>query len=198
MNKRLVVVSNRLPVAISGDEITGYSISPGTGGLVTALESIVKQTKGAWIGWPGCSSNVPFEPLLKDYSRNSDFDLIPVDITEDEIAKFYRGFSNKSIWPLFHDLLGQFSFKPDEYEVYKNVNKKYAKKIADNIRATDSIWIHDYQLMLVGRYLRDLEINGNISFFLHIPFPSIDLLRRFPRKTELTKSLLSYNQNSFR
>ena len=95
MNKRLVVVSNRLPVAISGDEISGYNINPGTGGLVTALEPIVKQTGGAWIGWPGCSSNVPFESLLSEYGRNSNFDLIPVDITEDEIAKFYRGFSNK-------------------------------------------------------------------------------------------------------
>jgi len=197
MNKRLAVVSNRLPVAISGDEITGYNINPGTGGLVTALEPIVKQTGGAWIGWPGCSSNVPFESLLSEYGRNSNFDLIPVDITEDEIAKFYRGFSNKSIWPLFHDLLGQFSFRPNEFEIYKNVNRKYAVKITEHIRSDDTIWVHDYQLMWVGNFLRKFKVKSNIGFFLHIPFPSIDLLKRFPRKSELLKALLNYDHIGF-
>lgn len=197
MNKRLVVVSNRLPVAISGDKINGYTVNPGTGGLITALEPIVKRTGGAWVGWPGCNSEVPYNSLLSDYSRNIDFDLIPVDITEEEIGKFYRGFSNKSIWPLFHDLLGQFSFKPDEFEFYKTVNEKYARKIADKIHSDDTIWIHDYQLMLVGRFLREMGAENKTNFFLHIPFPSVDLLKRFPRKSELMKALLSYDHIGF-
>lgn len=196
-NKRLVVVSNRLPVAIFGDNKAGYDVRPATGGLVTALEPTVRSSNGAWIGWPGCSSTIPFVPLIRDYSKNAGYNLVPVKITEEEIAKFYRGFSNNSIWPLFHDLLGQFSFKPDEYETYLKVNRKYAEKIASNIQPSDIIWIHDYQLIYVGRYLREFGVENRLNFFLHIPFPSLDLLRRFPRKTALMEAILDYDHIGF-
>jgi trehalose 6-phosphate synthase/phosphatase len=197
MLSRLVVVSNRLPVAISGDKISGYEVKPGTGGLVTALEPIIRQTNGTWIGWPGCSSDVPFESLLSEYSRNTDFELIPIQITEEDIDKYYRGFSNKSIWPLFHDLLGQFSFKSVEYDTYREVNKKFAEVIAKNIETDDAVWIHDFQLICAGHYLKELGVSTRLNFFLHIPFPSFDLLRRLPRKTAMMKSLLKYDHIGF-
>ena len=99
MQKRLVVVSNRLPVAIFGDKISGYQVQPGAGGLVTALEPIIRHTGGAWIGWPGCNSDVPYKPVLSDYSRKINFDMIPVALSEVEISRDYRSFSNKSISP---------------------------------------------------------------------------------------------------
>ncbi len=197
MHKRLVVVSNRLPVAIFGDKISGYEVRPGTGGLVTALKPIISLTKGTWIGWPGCSSEVPFKSLLLNYSKKEKFGLIPVKITEEEISRFYRGFSNKSIWPLFHDLLGQFSFNLEDYETYRSVNKKFAGIIAENNKVDDTIWIHDYQLIFAGHYLRELGIKSRLNFFLHIPFPSLDLLRRLPRKAAIMEALLDYDHIGF-
>ncbi len=197
MHKRLVVVSNRLPIAIFGDEIRGFEVRSGTGGLVTALKSTISQTKSAWIGWPGCGSEVPFKSLLLNYSKKANFELIPVQVTEEEILRYYRGFSNKSIWPLFHDLLGQFSFNPEDYETYRSVNKKFAGIIAENNRVDDTIWIHDYQLIFTGHYLRELGIKSRLNFFLHIPFPSFDLLRRFPRKIAMMEVLLDYDHIGF-
>ena len=197
MQKRLVVVSNRLPVAIEGDETKGYTVTPGAGGLVTALEPIIRRTNGAWIGWPGCSDDVPYQSLLKDYSAEANFDLIPIPISEKEIARFYRGFSNKSIWPLFHDLLGQFSFDPDNYEVYRQVNKRFAQYVAENTRTDDTVWIHDYQLIFTAQYLRELGLTGGLNYFLHIPFPSYDLLRRLPRKTAILRAFLEYDHIGF-
>lgn len=197
MAPRLVIVSNRLPVSISGNEVAGFKVVSGTGGLVTALEPIIRSSSGAWIGWPGCNDDVPHESLLAEYSEQSQFSLIPVSLTEDEIAKFYRGFSNKSIWPLFHDLLGQFSFDPLEYKVYHDVNRKYAERMKTSSRPGDVAWIHDYQLLFVGHYLRELGVFSYLNFFLHIPFPSIDLLRRFPHKNSLMRAMLCYDHIGF-
>jgi len=197
MENKLVVISNRLPIAISGDEEAGYKITPGTGGLVTALEPIIRRTNGAWIGWPGCSSDVPAASLLENYSREAGSDLIPVNISEKEISEYYRGFSNKTLWPLFHDLLGQFSFNPDEFETYNEVNKKFAEVVAANINSSDLIWIHDYQLIFVGKYLRSLGVTNSLNYFLHIPFPSIDMFRRLPRKTTLVEAMLEYDHIGF-
>jgi trehalose 6-phosphate synthase len=153
----------------------------------------VRRTNGAWIGWPGCSSNVPYKSLLQEFSQAAHFNLYPVEITEQEIEKFYRGFSNRAIWPLFHDLLGQFSFQPDEFETYQKVNKKFAEKIAEHLKPNDITWIHDYQLICVGRFLRELGVTNQLNYFLHIPFPSVDLLRRFPRKNHLMEAFLEYD-----
>ncbi|KAA3635106.1 MAG: trehalose-6-phosphate synthase [Calditrichaeota bacterium] len=195
--KRLVVVSNRLPVSISGDEKIGYTVEPGAGGLITALKPIIKRTKGAWLGWPGCNIDVPFDKLLQEYSNKASFSLLPVGLTEEDIAMYYRGFSNRSIWPLFHDLIGQFSFVLEEYERYKVVNRKFAETIAKNITENDNVWIHDYQLIFVGSELRDLQIKTKLNFFLHIPFPSVDLLRRLPRNQTIIKRFLAYDHIGF-
>jgi trehalose 6-phosphate synthase/phosphatase len=120
-----------------------------------------------------------------------------VDITEKEVDHYYRGFSNRSIWPLFHDLLGQFSYNLDDLAAYKSVNRKFAEKVAEFSGDNDIIWIHDYQLICVGRYLRELGIKRNLNFFLHIPFPSYDLFRRFPHNREMIEAILCYNHIGF-
>ena len=196
-NRRVIVVSNRLPIAIFKNESNEWEVRPGTGGLVTALEPIIRRTKGVWIGWPGYSEDAPSDKLLADYHDKNDFRLVPVDVTEEEIASYYRGFSNKSIWPLFHDLLGQFSYSLKDMEVYKKVNKKFAIKVAEYASENDNIWVHDYQLICVGRYLRDIGFKRNLNFFQHIPFPSYDLFRRFPHNREMIEAYLSYNHVGF-
>lgn len=195
-DNRLLVVSNRLPVAIE-EQDSGWKVEPSPGGLVTALEPLLRDSGGTWLGWPGCPEEVPAADLLRDYSEQNDFDLVPVEISEEEIQRFYRGFSNKTIWPLFHDLLGHFSFEQENFETYLEVNRRFAEKIAEQMTDKTVLWIHDYQLLMVGLYLREMGIMQRINFFLHIPFPGIDLLRRLPRHATLLRGMLSCDHIGF-
>ena len=194
--KRLVVVSNRLPVVITKDD-DGWQVKAATGGLVTALAPIIKKTRGTWIGWPGCSSDAPAEQLLAEHSRSQEYELKQVAVSEDEIDKYYRGFSNKTLWPLFHDLLGQFSFDLDNWNCYMEVNKRFAEVVGASVSKEDFVWIHDYQLLLVAHFLRELRPELYLNFFLHIPFPSVDLFRRLPWKTTLLRAVLEYDHIGF-
>lgn len=195
--RRLVVVSNRLPVAIDSGPGGSLEVQAGTGGLVTALEPIVRKSNGIWIGWPGCTASPEVKKALSDYNERTPHTLIPVDISEEEVQKYYRGYSNKTIWPLFHDLLGQFSFDFDSYQVYQQVNDRFAEIIKSHAGSEDSCWIHDYQLILVGQSLRLMGYRGQLNFFLHIPFPSLDLFRRLPRTDEIMDAFLSYDHIGF-
>ncbi len=195
--RRLVVVSNRLPVALNETSDGAWEVKPGTGGLVTALQPIIKRSKGVWIGWPGCDDSVPFENILRDHNTESEFNLIPIPVSSEEVHKYYRGFANRAIWPLFHDLLEQFFFDLEEYGVYLRVNRRFAEITAQHIQDEDIVWIHDYQLICVGHYLREAGVTGQLNFFLHIPFPSLDLYRRFPRNRELLQAILRYDHIGF-
>ncbi len=193
--KRFVVVSNRLPVAIyKEDDI--WKIKPSPGGLVTALVPTMRQAQGLWIGWPGCTPEAPAEKLLSEL-ENRDYDLKPVLLTEEEVRRYYRGFANQSLWPLFHDLLGQFSFDTQNWLTYVDVNRKFAEVVVGSVDPESFIWVHDYQLILVGRYLRELGFHRQLSFFLHIPFPSPDLFQRMPVGRELLEALLAYDHVGF-
>ncbi|MFH1374193.1 MAG: trehalose-6-phosphate synthase [bacterium] len=194
--KRLLVVSNRLPVVISRND-DRYEIEPGSGGLVTALAPLMRQNRGVWVGWPGCGPEVPAETLLSAHSSDRDYELKPVNLTDDDVGKFYRGFCNRTIWPLFHDLLGYCVFDLNEWLRYVDVNRRFADTVAAQIESDSFVWVHDYQLMLVGHFLRDMGVKRHIGFFLHIPFPSRDLFRRFPWKMELLQCLLEYDHLGF-
>ncbi|MBD3402191.1 trehalose-6-phosphate synthase [candidate division GN15 bacterium] len=195
--KQLVIVSNRLPVAIFKDETDEWQVKASPGGLVTALDPIMKRNRGLWIGWPGCSSEAPAERLLAGHSEEQHYQLIPVKVTEKEIAKYYRGFSNRTIWPLFHDLLGYFSFDLDNWHIYHQVNQRFAEKTAASIDKDAFLWIHDYQLLFVGHYLRELGVKHQLNFFLHIPFPSVDLFRRLPWNRDVLQAILQYDHVGF-
>lgn len=157
----------------------------------------MKKNHGTWLGWPGCSPDAPIMSLLKDYSIQQEYNLKPVILTDEDIEKYYRGFSNQTIWPLFHDLLGYTSFEVENWYRYAKVNEQFASEIVNMMRPEHFIWIHDYQLMLVAHYLRDMEINFPLNFFLHIPFPSYDLFKRLPWKNEIIQSLLEYDHIGF-
>ncbi|MCD6525556.1 MAG: trehalose-6-phosphate synthase [Desulfuromonas sp.] len=196
MNQRMIVVSNRLPIAINqvGND---WRIEPASGGLVTAIEPLMSKNKGTWIGWPGCGDEAPFDDLASSFSAEHSYQLKPVPLSESEVEKYYRGFSNEALWPLFHDLLGNCNFNLDNYLTYEAVNRRFAQVTAEFSTDDDIIWFHDYQLMLSGWYLRQMHPNRTIAFFLHIPFPSPDLFRRLPWSKQLLRGLLAHDLIGF-
>jgi trehalose 6-phosphate synthase len=194
---QLVIVSNRLPVAVYEDETKGWQIKPSPGGLVTALNPIISRSNGSWIGWAGCSSEAPIDRLLTEYNNTVEYELHAVPINEDEIEKFYRGFSNHTIWPLFHDLLGHFSFSQENWDCYIDINQRFAEVVAKTLRQDSLVWIHDYQLLLAGHFLPSLGVQHHLNFFLHIPFPSVDIFRRLPWKQDLLDAILDYDHIGF-
>jgi trehalose 6-phosphate synthase/phosphatase len=196
MQRRLLVVSNRLPAVIAAED-DEWRISAASGGLVTALAPVMKRSAGTWIGWPGCGEEAPLERLLDEFSEQEGYRLAAVPLTEEMVEKYYLGFSNETLWPLFHDLLGHCHFNRENWQAYVEVNRRFAEVTAAQAEPDDLLWIHDYQLALVGAQLRTLGVTQPLAFFLHIPFPGPDLLRRLPWKLPLLRALLAYDLIGF-
>jgi trehalose 6-phosphate synthase len=196
IDTNLIVVSNRLPAVIYKEE-NEWKVKQSPGGLVTALGPIVQKGKGVWIGWPGCSKGAPVEEIFNRQSDFMKYRMIPISISKDELDHYYHGFSNKTLWPLFHDLLGKFSFDLENWNAYLDINRRFAKKTSEFAARGNVIWIHDYQLLCVGHYLRELGVTNHLNFFLHIPFPSVDLFRRLPWNRDLLQAMLSYDHIGF-
>lgn len=194
--ERVFVVSNRLPIVVEEDG-EGWRILPGSGGLVTALTPVMKKSRGLWVGWPGPVERSAVAALLEEYNQKQSFDLAPVFLSSDEVEGYYHGFSNEAIWPLFHDLLGYCKFDLENWKTYVEANRRFAEVIAERIHPKDFLWIHDYQLMLVGSHLRKLNIRHPLAYFLHIPFPTLDLFRRLPWKHEIIRGLMEYDLLGF-
>ncbi|MFP5350443.1 MAG: trehalose-6-phosphate synthase [Gammaproteobacteria bacterium] len=194
----LIVVSNRLPFVLTRDERGGYSSRPGTGGLVTALLPVLRGRGGAWAGWHGATEPDDDIPaLLNQAATNAGYELRPIALTAEEQRKFYVGFSNEIIWPLFHDLQSLCNFDPSYWRCYCDVNSKYAGAVADIATENDFIWVHDYQLMNVGAELRRRGVKSRVAFFLHIPFPSLDIYAKLPWRFALLHALLEYDSVGF-
>ncbi|MCK4547420.1 MAG: trehalose-6-phosphate synthase [Candidatus Eisenbacteria sp.] len=195
--KRLVVVSNRLPIVLTRNPEGDWEIEPGRGGLVTAMAPVLRNRGGLWIGWPGTPGELDLSEALDAASRDVGYRLRPVALTEDEIDGFYYGFSNEIVWPLFHDLQSRCNFDPGYWRTYCQVNRKFVETIAENTEPGDYLWIHDYHLMLVAPGLRELGFNQNIGFFLHIPFPPLDLFVKMPWRFQLLRAMLDYDMIGF-
>lgn len=199
-NGRLLIVSNRLPVVFTHSENGELKTRGGSGGLVTALAPVLKNRGGIWIGWPG-----PFKEevlpqvteLLEKESQKTGFILHPIFLTEEDIKLYYDGFSNEIIWPLFHDLQSECNFNPTYWQAVQAVNTKFAEGIQQELRENDFIWIHDYHLMLVGQELRKQGVNQKIGFFLHIPFPSLDIFLKLPWRFQILRALLDFDLIGF-
>jgi len=188
----LIVASNRLPVVMCMRD-GGYVAKPASGGLVTALEPVLEQRGGAWIGWPGVA-DVSASTLRGALSRNvTGHEVIPVELSREEHDAFYLGFSNEIVWPLFHDLQTNCNFDPAYWEVYERVNRKFASAIAQRARPDDLVWVHDYHLMRVGAELRKLGVESRLGFFSHIPFPGRDIFRKLPWREPIADGLLAYD-----
>jgi len=194
--KRLVIVSNRLPVVIEKTD-TGWNVKEGSGGLVTALAPVLRNRGGVWIGWPGAVIDSDVASLLENANKNTGYQLKPVNLSQYEIDKYYHGFANEILWPLFHDLQSRCNFDPEYWQVYQKVNQKFAEVIRNETGSDDYIWVHDYQLMTVAAELRRHIPGIKIGFFLHIPFPSLDIFLKLPWRHELLSAMLSYDLLGF-
>lgn len=193
-NRRLVVVSNRLPIVLK--EADGYwSMQKGAGGLVTALTPILKNRGGLWVGWTGTTETLPIrqvKKILGPFSKASGFRLLPVFLSEEERDLFYYGLSNEVIWPLFHDLQTRCNFDPRYWDTYMAVNRKYARTVQRHMEPGDFIWVHDYHLIPLAGLLNRSGFHGDCAFFLHIPFPSPDIFAKLPWRSELLHAMLHY------
>lgn len=190
--KRLVIISNRLPITINrqGD---GWEIQPSSGGLVTALAPVLRNRGGFWIGWPGTMEESDLDEPLAEGTKTVGYTLRPVKLTREEHDKFYYGFSNEVLWPLFHDLQDRCNFDPEYWSAYRQVNRRYADAIIENARQDDFIWVHDYHLIHVAQALRESGVDAPIGFFLHIPFPPLDIFMKLPWRFEILTALLEYD-----
>src|SRR6266550_3690863 len=196
---RLIVVSNRLPFALDSIGADLWTVTPATGGLVSAIEPVLRERGGTWIGWPGTVGEIPAKPLAKA-TRNAGYKIVPVAFSETERNEFYYGYSNQVIWPLFHDLQNFCNFEPAYWQAYKEVNKHYADAIAWSARPDDFIWVHDYHLMYVAQALRERGLSRKLSgltFFLHIPFPPYDIFSKLPQQQGLLRALLQFDLLGF-
>jgi trehalose 6-phosphate synthase len=182
-----VVVANRLPVdQVSTPNGPGWRRSPG--GLVTALQPVLAARQGTWIGWPGVASPVgapPVDPFELDGMR-----LHPVSLSTDEIERHYEGFCNSSLWPLYHDAVEQPMYRRRWWEAYLRVNQRFADAAAAEAAPNAVVWVQDYQLQLVPAMLRERRPDLRIGFFLHIPFPPVELFAQLPRRAEVLRGLL--------
>ena len=183
-NSDFVVVANRLPIDMERlpDGSTTWKRSPG--GRVTALEPLLRKRRGAWIGWAGVPDSGE-EPIVEDGVQ-----LYPVELSAQDVADYYEGFSNATLWPLYHDLIVKPVYHRKWWDSYVDVNRRFAEATARAAAPGATVWIQDYQLQLVPKMLRMLRPDVTIGFFLHIPFPPVELFMQMPWRTEIVEGLL--------
>jgi trehalose 6-phosphate synthase len=179
-----VVVANRLPIDIERlpDGSTTWKRSPG--GLVTALEPLLRRRHGAWVGWPGIV-DADEEPIEAE-----DLELHPVPLSAEDVAEYYEGFSNATLWPLYHDVIVKPLYHREWWERYVDVNRRFAQAASRAAAPGATVWVQDYQLQLVPKMLRELRPDLTIGFFLHIPFPPVELFMQMPWRSEIVEGLL--------
>lgn len=186
---KTIIVSNRLPIKITKND-RGYDLSPSEGGLATGLGSIYKQNANIWIGWPGLeiTDEKDQEKVTRQLAKLS---LLPVFLSQEEINQYYEGFSNDVLWPVFHYYASTYAnYKQSNWDYYKKVNEKFKEAVLRVAKPGDTIWIHDYQLLLLPSLIRNEQPELSIAFFLHIPFPSYEMFRLIPWRAELMEGIL--------
>ena len=179
-----VVVSNRLPVdhVTDDDGVESWTRSPG--GLVTALEPVMREAEGAWVGWGG-QPDLEIEPF-----ENDGIHIVPIALGAVEIEEFYEGFSNDTLWPLYHDVISSPAYHREWWECYVKVNQRFAAAAAAVSAQGAVVWVHDYQLQLVPKMLREIRPDLTIGFFNHIPFPPYGIYSQLPWRTQIIEGLL--------
>lgn len=186
---RMIIVSNRLPVKASKDANDQMIFTPSEGGLATGLGSIYKKGDNLWLGWPGLFTDIDEEKkTIRDGLQKEN--MSPVFLTEEEITLYYEGFSNETLWPTFHYFNQYALYKKSYWKSYEKVNQKFCDALLKVARPSDTIWIHDYQLMLLPALIREKLPKVSIGFFLHIPFPSYEVFRLLPWRKQLLDGVL--------
>ncbi|HEU5122729.1 MAG TPA: bifunctional alpha,alpha-trehalose-phosphate synthase (UDP-forming)/trehalose-phosphatase [Verrucomicrobiae bacterium] len=201
---RLIIVSNRLPFTVSVEEgQPQFRMSPG--GLTTGLWSFLeraakdpaKSMEFLWLGWPG--AGIPPEHAEAVRQHGQQFRAVPVFLPDESANRFYHGFCNQTLWPLFHYVPSLTQYEEADWLNYQQVNQAFADALLQVLRPDDIVWVHDYQLMLLPRLIRNHFPEMPIGFFLHIPFPSFEVFRLLPRlwRAELLEGMLGANVIGF-
>jgi len=197
MNEKLVIISTRLPVSVS--RVDGeLQFNASSGGLATGIDSLKKTPDSVWVGWPGIASDdltrTEKKLIISELQKR---ECYPVFLTNDEIDKFYGGYSNSTLWPLFHYFPNEAKYEDSYWKTYQTVNAKFAKVAHMFASNNAKMWVHDYQLMLVPQILRKMDKDAAIGFFLHTPFPSFEIFRLIPEREALLEGLLGANLVGF-
>ncbi len=184
---KLIVASARLPVTVTR-HAESWEVTRSTGGLVTALQAVSTRRPFEWIGWPGTAvGENERSAVSRELGKHG---AVPVFVGKTDSDGFYLGFSNRVLWPLFHNLTDKVHFDSSSYRAYQRVNEAFADTICQRATPGDVVWVHDYQLALVPELLRRRGLRARIGFFLHIPFPSAETYRQLPPREEILRGLL--------
>jgi len=184
--KRLVCVSNRITLPGNGGS---------SGGLAVGLNAAMSHTGGLWLGWSG---ETPAEPSPDPHViTHGNIDYATIDLTAAQVEDYYNGYCNGALWPLFHYFPEVFRHEQRHYDAYQSVNALFAQQLMKMLQPGDAVWIHDYHLIPMARYLRQHQFTGPIGFFLHTPFPHMQVLRLLPNHLELIRDLCQYNVVGF-
>ena len=185
-----MIVANRLPLEFDAEE--GWRRAPG--GVVSAMESVLRDQEAIWVGWsgqatdssPGSSMPAPPEPP----ARIGDLELVAVPLSQSEIAAHYDGFSNGALWPNYHGGIVAPVYHRSQFEAHRTVNERFADLVAETAPLGARVWVHDYQLQLVPAMLRERRPDLRIGFFLHIPFPPVEVFSQLPWRTQILEGLM--------
>ncbi|MDQ3264515.1 MAG: bifunctional alpha,alpha-trehalose-phosphate synthase (UDP-forming)/trehalose-phosphatase [Myxococcota bacterium] len=189
MSGRLLIVSNRLPVTVRLED--GHlEVQRSPGGLATGLRGPHERSGGLWIGWSGLAEEeaAPHAEALR--SALAGLNLRGVALSRDEVERYYETFCNGVLWPVLHYFVGELPLEVPEFSLYEEINRRFADAVVDAYQPGDTIWVHDYQLMLLPQLLRERLPEAKIGFFLHVPFPSSEVFRTLPPREKLLEGLL--------
>lgn len=193
---RLFIISNRLPLKVTRNEDQSFEFQRSEGGLATGLGSLEVSIEKHWIGWPGIFLDSKEE--RKEVTKHLEaFNYHPVFLSEKQIVNYYEGYSNSILWPLCHYFYSFVEWETNYWETYKEVNLLFASISSGFIKAGDMVWVHDYQLMLLPKMIRERTKAGGIGYFHHIPFPSYELFRVLPERAEILDGLLGADLIAF-
>lgn len=185
---KMIIASNRLPVSLRHTQ-GKFSFTPSAGGLATGLGSIYREGENIWLGWPGndVANKADQDEITEELKA---LKMVPVFLTKKDVEEFYEGFSNETIWPAFHYFTQYIYYNQDYWEGYVRVNRKFCDAILEKAEPGDTIWVHDYQLLLLPKMIREQLPDVTIAFFQHIPFPSYEIIRMLPWRKEILEGMV--------
>jgi trehalose 6-phosphate synthase/phosphatase len=187
--RRVLIVSNRLPITVQVDD-DQVLVSAASGGLATGLRQYHERSSGVWIGWPGVTQDLAPSQRERVDRELAERGILPLYLTDAEVREYYEDFSNGVLWPVFHYLLERIPLSPTTWHTYERVNERFADLVVAQYQSGDMIWVHDYQLLLLPGLLRRRLPDARIGFFLHIPFPADEVFRILPWRREILEGLL--------
>jgi len=195
-DRRLLLVSNREPY-VRKRTPEGVRFERTTGGLVTALEPVMRESGGVWVAWqPEGEARDQRDGAVSESrfcvpADGPQFTLRQVPLSKLEVARYYHGFANRALWPLCHYFIARCRFDEEEWRQYERINDRFADAVVEEARAGDVVWVHDYHFCLLPKKIRERRLHGGpIAFFLHIPFPTEEVFRALPWRRQVLEGLL--------